>query len=191
MNSEIELYAETSHGAANLRELASVCFRHQRLILFTLCIVIATFILYVCVVPRTYQAETEILVKRGRADPVVTPDNNASPVLTTDLSEEDLNSEVEILRSRDLLERVVMSCGLDHEPPHSVMSSFIRTVISSVMQRFAISRPERAVALAVRRLDKKLKVEAIRKTNLVRVTYDSPDPQLAASVLRTLTNSVS
>ena len=67
MNSEIELYAETSHGAGNLRELASVCFRHQRLILFTLCFVFAAFILYVCVVPRTYQAETEILVKRGRA----------------------------------------------------------------------------------------------------------------------------
>ena len=188
MNSEIELYAEASHRAANLRELVSVCFRHQRLILFTLCIVIATFILYVCAVPRTYQAETEILVKRGRADPVVTPDNNASPVLTTDLSEEDLNSEVEILRSRDLLEKVVMSCGLDHEPPHSLMSSIMRTVTSTVMQRFAASGPERAVALAVRRLDKKLKVEAIRKTNLVRVTYDSPDPQLAAGVLRTLTN---
>ena len=47
MNSEIELYAEVDR-AANLRELASVCFRHQRLILFTLCIVIADFY-FVCV----------------------------------------------------------------------------------------------------------------------------------------------
>lgn len=44
------------------------------------------------------------------------------------------------------------------------------------------------MALAVRRLDKKLKIDSIRKTNIVRVTYDSPDPELAAHVLRTLTN---
>ena len=35
---------------------------------------------------------------------------------------------------------------------------------------------------------KKLNIDAIRKTNIVSVTYDSPDPELAARVLRTLTS---
>lgn len=185
----IELYDAIPHRVHNLRQMASVCFRHRRLIAFSFGIVFGLSILYVCVTPRKYEAETEILVKRERPDPVVTPDNTASPILTTDVSEEDLNSEVEILRSRDLLERVVIACGLDHEPPHSVITSFMHNVVSSVMLKLASSSgKDRAVPLAVRRLDSKLTISAIGKTNIVRVTYDSPDPELAAFVLRTLTS---
>lgn len=190
-NESIELYDAMPHRVHNLRQMASVCFRHRRLIAFSFGIIFGLSILYVCVTPRKYEAETEILVKRERPDPVVTPDNTASPILTTDVSEEDLNSEVEILRSRDLLEKVVIACGLDHEPPHSVISSFMHTVVSSVMQKLVSSSgtgKDRAVPLAVRRLDSKLTISAIGKTNIVRVTYDSPDPELAAFVLRTLTN---
>jgi uncharacterized protein involved in exopolysaccharide biosynthesis len=177
----IELYEGIPRRVPNLREMASVCFRHYRLIILTFCIVFGACILYVCVAPRTYEVETKILVKRERPDPVVTPDNTASPILTSDVNEEDLNSEVEILTSRDLLEKVVTACGLNHEPAHSV--------VGSIMQRLAISAgKDRATALAVRRLSRKLKIDAIRKTNLIRLTYDSPDPELAAYVLKTLTN---
>jgi uncharacterized protein involved in exopolysaccharide biosynthesis len=185
----IDLYDAIPHRVHNLRQMASVCFRYRRLIAFTFCVVFGLSILYVCVTPRTYEAETEILVKRERPDPVVTPDNTASPILTTDVSEEDLNSEVEILKSRDLLEKVVIACGLEHEPPHSVISMLKQRVVSSVMQKLGTSSgKDRAVPLAVRRLENKLNIDAIRKTNMVRVTYDSPDPELAAFVLRTLTN---
>jgi uncharacterized protein involved in exopolysaccharide biosynthesis len=65
----------------------------------------------------------------------------------------------------------------------------MQAIISSITQKFTTSSgKDREVALAVRRLDKKLKIDAIRKTNIVRVTYDSADPELAAYVLRTLTN---
>ena len=41
---------------------------------------------------------------------------------------------------------------------------------------------------AVRSLEKKLQVEPLRKTNLINVTYQSQDPELAARVLNTLSN---
>ena len=185
----IELYDAIPRRIYNLRDMASVCFRHRRLAILTFCCVVAVCILYVFVVPRTYRAETEILVKRERADPVVTPDHNASPILTADVSEEDLNSEVELLRSRDLLDKVVIACGLDHEHRRSVMSSFTQLVVSPVMRKLTgSSSKDRAVPIAVRRLEKQLKVDAVRKTNMIRVTYESPDPELAANVLRTLTS---
>ena len=37
-------------------------------------------------------------------------------------------------------------------------------------------------------LESKLQIEPLKKTDLIQVTYDSPDPQLAAPVLRTLGN---
>ena len=45
---------------------------------------------------------------------------------------------------------------------------------------------EKNVSQAVLALENKLQIEPLKKTDLIQVTYDSPDPQLAARVLRTL-----
>jgi uncharacterized protein involved in exopolysaccharide biosynthesis len=187
MNTEsIELYSGMPRRAPTLRDIASVCFRHRQLVVVTFSAIFVGSLLYVLITPRTYSVETEILVKRERADPVVTAQSNATPILSTGVSEEDLNSEVELLKSRDLLEKVVIACGLGRQPIHSA--------IGNLIARLTMSSPERdgtglSVPLAVRALQKTLRIEAIRKTNLVRLTYESPDPKLSADVLRTLTNS--
>ncbi len=186
MNSDsIELHSGTLYRIPTLRDVARICFRHQRLIVLTFCTILGALFVYVCARPRVYEAETEILVRRERADPIVTPVNNAPPILTADVSEADLNSEVEILRSRDLLEKVVIACGLDRQPAHSVVGGLVHR-----LSMFSAERDGKglSVPLAVRALEKKLKVDAIGKTNLVRVTYESQDPKLAADVLRSLTN---
>jgi uncharacterized protein involved in exopolysaccharide biosynthesis len=180
-----QVYSGMPSRTATLRDIASVCFRYRQLIVLTFGTIFVGTLLYVLMAPRTYEAETELLVKRERADPVVTPQSNATPILTTGVSEEDLNSEVELLKSRDLLEKVVIACGLDRQPPHSVIGRLIGRVTKSSPER---DREGLAVPLAVRSLQKKLKVEAIGKTNFVRVRYESPDPKLSAEVLRTLTS---
>jgi uncharacterized protein involved in exopolysaccharide biosynthesis len=181
----LQVYSAKPSHTRTLRDIASVCFRHRLLIVLTFGAIFMGSLLYVLIAPRTYEAETELLVKRERADPVVTPQSNATPILTTDVSEEDLNSEVELLKSRDLLEKVVIACNLDREPPHSAIGRLINKVTKS-LPKGASDGLE--VPLAVRTLQKKLKVEAIGKTNLVRVRYNSPDPKLSAEVLRTLTS---
>jgi uncharacterized protein involved in exopolysaccharide biosynthesis len=47
---------------------------------------------------------------------------------------------------------------------------------------------EKKISQAVLALENKLQVEPLKKTDLIQVTYDSPDPELAARVLRTLSN---
>lgn len=181
MNNEpIELYDGMARQTTTLRDIAWVVFRHQGLVMVTFVIVVVGFIAYAVIAPRSYTAETEILVKRERADPVVTADNTPMPLVTPDVTEEDLNSEVELLQSQDLLEKVVNACGLDRKPP---------SVLHALAHRLWPNEDEAALAvpLAVRALRKKLEVEAIRKTNLVKITYKSPDPGLAANVLNTLT----
>jgi uncharacterized protein involved in exopolysaccharide biosynthesis len=76
---------------------------------------------------------------------------------------------VELLKSTDLLRRVVVETGLDHD--RSVRRE--RT-------------PEKAIAAAVILMAKHLKVEAIRKTNMISVQYESRDPQMASRVLSAL-----
>ena len=63
--------------------------------------------------PPRYKATTEILVKRERADFVVTPDASGTQrPAPAAVSETDLNSEIELMKSQDLLEKVVTICGL-------------------------------------------------------------------------------
>ena len=60
-----------------------------------------------------YEAQMKILALRERSDAMVTPTPNAPTQYSGgEVSEEDLNSEVELLNSNDLLRKVVLSTGL-------------------------------------------------------------------------------
>jgi uncharacterized protein involved in exopolysaccharide biosynthesis len=179
------LYGGRLQRAPTLRDVTSICFEHWRLFLLLFCPILLGAALSALITPRSYEAETEILVKRERVDPVVSPSIDSSSNRPTWVSEEDLNSEVEILRSRDLLEKVVTTCGLDQRRDNSFWGKFVRELESASSDQRAT---QFAVPLAVRRLQKNLRVDSIRKTNLIRVSYTSPDPKLAASVLKTLTD---
>ena len=65
----------------------------------------------------SYQAHMNVLVRRGRVDPLVTPAPTPSPMLQRDeISEEELNSQVELLRDDEILRTVVQVPGLDGAP---------------------------------------------------------------------------
>jgi len=69
----------------------------------------------VALVLPNYRGEMKFLVVRERVDPVVTPSAEKQSVSLMNppiVSEEELNSEVELLNSRDLLRRVVIASGL-------------------------------------------------------------------------------
>ena len=119
----------------------------------------------------------KILVKRERADPVV-GSQNAQSFIVQDVALEDINSEVELLKSRDLLEKVVIACGLDKLQKDSFLDR--------LMGAKPADRADERVPRAVQALEKKLTVEPIAKSKLIDVTYTASDPKLAARVLQTL-----
>ena len=69
-------------------------------------------VLGIVMLPKDYQAKMKILVKRERVDAAVSPGRDTAMSAPGDVTEEELNSEVELLKSRDLLEKVVVSCNL-------------------------------------------------------------------------------
>jgi uncharacterized protein involved in exopolysaccharide biosynthesis len=94
-----------------------------------------------------------------------------------------LNSEVELLKSRDLLERVVVACGLDSqkESPWDRLAQRLNNAAGG-----AHAASESRLANAVQTLQDRLNIELLKKTTLIRVAYSSRDPQLAARVLQRL-----
>jgi uncharacterized protein involved in exopolysaccharide biosynthesis len=160
-------------ASPTLRELAIVLFRQGRLFVGISGLVFILAIVY-AFAGATYRAHARILVRRGRADPPVTAQQNAPPDFSrVETTEEELNSEVELLKDDDVLRRVVEANNL-------AAHDWLRWL-----------RPHEETAARTERAAKKLagrlKVEPIKKTNLIAVSYDSPDPQVAAHVLQSLT----
>ncbi len=174
---------EGDRGASLRDFLAIVCRRRQLIVLSFLGILLGA-LLSALLLPKQYEAQMKILVKRGRAELIVTPDRSFLRHLRSDVSETELRSEVELLKSRDLLEKVVRACDLHRGEVNSFLASLFPTSwANGTAQEPAVGK---AVPRAVRRLEKKLQVEPVKKTNLIKVTYESSDPQLAARVLTTV-----
>jgi uncharacterized protein involved in exopolysaccharide biosynthesis len=169
-----------------LRDLLAVVFRHRRLAVNSFLGILLGTIVSLWILPKQYEAGMKILVKRERTDPVITSEANAFPQFSANVAEEDLNSEVELLKSRDLLEKVVVACGLQRAKTNPLWASL--SAAANAGNTSASADTDESIPKAVRVLEKRLQVEPLKKTNLIAVTYKSTDPQLAARVLATLAN---
>jgi len=157
--------------APTLRDLLAVLFRQSRLLLVSFGAIFLSALGYGIFAP-SYQAHMSVLVRRGRVDPQVTPAPTPSPILQRDeISEEELNSQVELLRDDEILRTVAQVPELAGSPWY---------------ERVLGGSNEVRLARSVRRISRRLTAEAIRKTNLIQVSYSSSDPAQAAAVLHAL-----
>ena len=158
-------------GAPTLRDVLALLFRQGRLAVGSFAAIFLVVLGYGVFAP-SYQAHMSILVRRGRVDPQVTPAPTTSPILQRDeISEEELNSQVELLRDDEILRAVAQIPALAGAPWY---------------ERFLGGSSEVQLARSVKRLSRRLTAEAVRKTNLIQVTYTSTDPAQAAAVLHAL-----
>ncbi len=169
-----------------LRDIATPLFRHPKLILVTFLIIVLGAILGIVLPPKDYEAKMKILVKRERVDAAVSPGRDAAMTMPGDVTEEELNSEVELLRSRDLLEKVVIACNLQELLSRHFWNRIVP--VNAGGEKGSSLDREKKISKSVLALEDKLQTEPLKKTDLIQVTYDSPDPQLSARVLRTLGN---
>src|ERR1700722_2130547 len=189
MKPKIEELAIRSTGepvlALTLRDAVMPIFRHRRLVTLVFLGIFLGAILCLLLLPRKYEAEMKILVNRERVDAVVTPDpdNAKGAGIVPAVSEEDLNSEVELIKSRDLLERVAIACDLSGESK-SRLNRWLDRIGNAL--RGTQNTPQTRLAVAVQDLEQRLIVDPMKKTDLIRISYASHDPEQAANVLQTL-----
>jgi uncharacterized protein involved in exopolysaccharide biosynthesis len=161
-------------SSPTLRELAIVVFRQRRIFISVAGVVVVATLLY-AVFGSQYQAHMKVLVGRGRVDAPMSAVQNAPVDLTRMvITEEELNSEVELLKDDEVLRKVVEGTDLAN---HDWLR-FLRPNETTAEQ----------VERTARRLAKKIQVEPVKKTNLINVSYGSSDPSRAAKVLQTLAN---
>src|SRR5947207_2319459 len=150
----------------SLRDGASAAFRRRGLILFTFLAVIAGTIVVTLMLPNRYESRMKILVKNQRVDIAITPEATSgmnSPTVENEVSENQINSEIELLTSKDILTQIVKDTGL----AKAETNLFGRPV----------PEPER-VEQAANQLAKDLSINPVRKANIITVNYASNSPQV-------------
>jgi uncharacterized protein involved in exopolysaccharide biosynthesis len=168
----------STNNEATLRDLVSPLFRHRRLAIACFLGAFLCSIAAAVMVSGKYESKMEILVNRERLDPVVTTESTTQlPQMAPQVTEEEINSEVELLQSRDVLEKVVLACGLQNDGS----TSWLGRLLPGHSHDSEVDR-------AVESLGKQLKVKIVPKTNLINVSYRSKVPQSAFGVLNTLAN---
>lgn len=155
-----------------VRDLLAVLFRQRKLVKVSFGVTFLAVVLYGLLAPA-YRAEMKVLVRRGRVDPVVTSTPSQPQFDREGVTEEDMNSESELLHDNEILNTVVRNAGLISQG---------RSWIWSLMGE----SEEKQLARAVRHIDRRLTVEPVRKATLITVSYKSSNPEQAAKVLRSL-----
>ena len=173
--------------STSLRDFLAIVFKRKVQIMLFFTITVFTVTVGSFMVRPTYQATAQILVKTGRENiylPNLPAGSTANPVISSN-REEQINSEIEILKSQFLAEKVVESLGptVIYEElvvSESGLSGFWR----ALFQTTGDSQP--ALQRAIIELQKNLGVEAVRKSDVINVSFKHKDPSLAARLVSTL-----
>lgn len=170
-----QLTSGLGNNSISVRDGASALFRRRGLVLFTFLAVVIGAVAVTLLVPNRYDARMKILVKNQRVDVAITAEATtgaSAPTVENEVSENQINSEIELLTSNDLLTQVVKETGLASNSGAGI---------------FGRPLPEAArVEKAVNALAKDLIITPVRKANIISISYSSGSPQMAAAVVKKL-----
>ena len=154
-------YMPTQSSPDTARELMGVIFRNLRLIKITFACIFAGAILAVALFGIKYEADTEVLVKHRRIDDLYSPDQNTHEQESSidSPTEREINTEITLLKSQDLLSGVVKATGLDAGENH-----FWNALIPGRDENWRMAK-------AATKLAGELKVTEIPQSNMIEVSY--------------------
>jgi len=168
-----------SEAQVSVRDVVSVLFRHKLLVCATFLAVALGTAVVTFLMPNEYESRMKILVKNTRSDVPITPDRtngSTGSFFENDVSENQINSEIELLTSEDLLKQVAAECGLYGGGGAS---------ISSKLGLKEAPRSQAAqIEAASQTLAKDLVITPVKKASLIEIKYTSRSPEKAVAVLR-------
>ncbi len=152
-----------------LRDIVAGLFNRKWLIICTLFTSIVATGIFTWLTPDKYESRMRFLIKNVRLDAPVTTRKDEQVVADNgEISEAQISSEIELLKSRDLLTDVVKQTGLAR-PANP-----------------AGGPTDGDTERAVYKLEKDLVLTPVKKSNIIDVSYSSTTPQSAVLVLNTL-----
>jgi len=194
----------------SLRDVLYMAFRHKAKIAAVFAAVFGLVVLYTYLTQEVYRSEAKLLIRLGRENLSVDPTVSGPTLYPSRDRVNEVNSEVSILRSRAIAEKVVDKLGtavflerpdeaLDVQPPVAALKDTqqdLRKVRREVREaeaaghgvlvaldlKTALTPREQAVKTLMDNLD----VAVESKTDIINVSYDAPGRPLAQRALDAL-----
>jgi uncharacterized protein involved in exopolysaccharide biosynthesis len=166
---------EQQYQAGSLRDFLTVLFKHRNTILVVFSTVVVSVTIGSFLLPPTYEAKSSLLVKFGR-EYIYRPEvgergsSDSRPLIPLN-QEEVINSEIQILTSRDLIEKVIQTLKVESIYPEVVKSPPARMT---------------PMEAAILQFEKKLSVEGVKKSSVIQVSFQHKDPRIAAKAVNLL-----
>jgi uncharacterized protein involved in exopolysaccharide biosynthesis len=149
---------------SSLRDFFHVIFKRKKQILIFFAVTVCTVVIGTFVMRPTYEAKAQILVKIGRENLYIPPNATNSQIINFNRDDQ-VNSEIELLKSRSLAEKVIKTIG-----PENIYKNM-------------------EYKDAVLTFQKSLSVEGIKKSDVIDVSFKHKDPETAALIVNTLVNA--
>jgi capsular exopolysaccharide synthesis family protein len=190
---------------STLRDLYYVLFRHKwKIFLFFLAVTLTVLVL-IYRSPKVFHSEAKLLVRLGRESMTLDPTVTTGQIINVSQTREsEVNVELEILKSRELLEKVVGTIGSDtllrcsdkkifNENADEKVSTEIPLQSAAEGKNIENSSEQSNPAKlsdddnrAVYEIMKNLQVRAQKDSSIIIISYESESPKLAKDVIDTL-----
>ena len=168
-----ELLEESS--GLDLKEFMRVLKRRKKLVLATALATLLLALLATLLMKPVYRAESTIKVERNAAG------SNTSDILKTEVSRSDrdyFETQIQLLQTKTLARRVIDELKLDI----NVSDGFLSRIKNSLFGSSGNNKKDQVELLFLEGLT----VKPIGTSQLLKISYDSSDPQLAAKISNTI-----
>ncbi len=183
------------------RDLGTVFAAQWKIIALTLTATVLGAYIALQMVTERYESKATLLVKLGRENAEIPLTVQNSGLVATGLRKEGINSEVQILTSRSLIEQTVDKFGAGTfafrpTPPKTILQAVRYSLKAAVRWTKECGRgllialnlkkkmPERESAIQM--LEDSLQVEPEKDSDVIAVTMRLPDPQLCQAIINNL-----
>jgi polysaccharide biosynthesis protein PslE len=189
---------------SSLRIFLHILFKRKFFIVSFFMITLIIAAIYAAKTEPAYQASCQILVKLGREHFFVptSTDEAFRPTISFN-SLEQINSEIELIKSRHIIEKAVNKIGptviyaglVDKEPGlfkrlHLWMTGFLgrysRETRENIQGKQKELTKEESAVLGVQ---ENLDVQGIRNSRVIEISFKNKDPQIAAKVVAEIVNT--
>jgi len=171
--------------APTILDLFQVLVRHRRPMMWTFSCIMLITIAATVLSQKTYMSEAKLFVRLGREsvslDPTAT---TGQVVMVNETRENEINSIFELLKSRTILSNVVAKVGeqvvLRNGAPKKEQEE---VQMAGIFSMLSLSPTYSLEDVAVRRLAEGLKIAAVKKSNVINISYEAGSPELARDIV--------
>jgi uncharacterized protein involved in exopolysaccharide biosynthesis len=163
---------QTLYSALSFKDVAAMIYRRRWLALALFSAIFLVVAALTMLQSSIYMTRAKLLFKKERLNAVVSASEGAAAEGKPQLSEEAMNSEIEILKSTTLMREVLRRNNLYQQ---LVSPEKARTMDSTA-----------ALELAAALLKRDIDCQIVPKSNIVQVSYESKNPQLATQIVNEL-----